>query len=121
MSLRQPDAHPGRAGVFAALGDETRLRLVGRLCQGEPLSISDLSRGSRLTRQAVTKHLRVLEKVRLVRAARRGRKMLFRFTPRPLEDAMGYLEHVSRQWDRTLARLKSLVESVESSDAPEPR
>jgi DNA-binding transcriptional ArsR family regulator len=120
MSPRRGDARPGRASVFAALGDETRLRLVGRLCHGEPLSISDLSRGSRLTRQAVTKHLRVLEKARLVRGARRGRKRLFRFTPRPIEDAMGYLEHVSRQWDRTLARLKAFVESAEPGDAPRP-
>jgi DNA-binding transcriptional ArsR family regulator len=120
MSLRQGNARPGHASVFAALGDETRLRLVGRLCHGEPLSISDLSRGSRLSRQAVTKHLRVLENVRLVHGARRGRKMLFRFTPRPIEGAMGYLGHVSRQWDRTLARLKSLVESVETEDAPRP-
>jgi DNA-binding transcriptional ArsR family regulator len=85
---------------------------VGRLSQGEPLSISDLSRGSRLTRQAVTKHLRVLENVRLVRGTRRGRKMLFRFTPRPLGEAREYLERVSTQWDRTLARLKSFVEGA---------
>lgn len=117
MSLRRSNARAGRASLFAALGDETRLRLVGRLCQGKPLSISDLSCGSRLTRQAVTKHLRVLENVRLVRGARRGRKRLFRFTPRPIGDAVGYLEHVSRQWDRTLARLKALVEPPES-DTP---
>ena len=105
-------AQPARARVFAALGDETRLRLVGRLRQGEPLSISDLSRGSGLTRQAVTKHLRVLENVRLVRGARRGRKMLFRFAPRPLGDAREYLVRLSSQRDRTLARLKSRAEAA---------
>jgi DNA-binding transcriptional ArsR family regulator len=107
----RPALQRAHASVFAALGDETRLQLVGRLCQGKPLSISDLSRGSGLTRQAVTKHLRVLQNVRLVRGARRGRKVLFRFAPRPIEEAREYLGHVSLIWDRTLARLKSFVES----------
>jgi DNA-binding transcriptional ArsR family regulator len=107
-TLAPPHCH---APVFAALGDETRLQLVGKLCGGEPLSISDLSAGSRLTRQAITKHLRVLEDARLVRGARRGRKMLFRFTPGPIDDARRYLESASTQWEHTLARLKSLVES----------
>ncbi|MFI5128326.1 MAG: helix-turn-helix domain-containing protein, partial [Candidatus Acidiferrales bacterium] len=49
------------APVFAALGDKTRLSLVAQLCGGQPRSISQLTRGSRLTRQAITKHLRVLE------------------------------------------------------------
>jgi len=102
---------PACAPVFAALGDETRLGLVGKLCSGEPLSISELSRGSRLTRQAITKHLRILENVRLVRGARRGRRTLFQFTPEPVEDARGYLEGVSYQWDKALARLRSFVES----------
>ena len=99
------------APVFAALGDRTRLILVGKLCLGEPLSISELSRGSRLTRQAVTKHLRVLEHASLVHSARRGRRMLFRFSPKPVRDAADCLEAVSGQWDQALARLKSLVES----------
>ena len=111
MSPRRGDARPGRASVFAALGDETRLRLVGRLCRGEPLSISELSTGSRLTRQAITKHLRVLEDANLVRGAHRGRETLFELTPGPIGDAMDYLSLVSGQWERTLARLKSLVEA----------
>jgi len=105
-----PRGRPACAPVFAALGDETRLRLVRRLCGGEPLSISELSRGSRLTRQAITKHLRVLENARLVRGARRGRRMLFHFAPGPVADARGYLEGVSVQWDQALARLRSFVE-----------
>ncbi len=100
-----------RARVFAALGDETRLLLVGKLCLGEPLSISELSLGSRLTRQAITKHLGVLENASLVRGTRRGRRMLFRFAPGPVEDAKQYLALVSRQWERTLGRLKAFVES----------
>ena len=117
---RRPRAGPApgqlsHAPVFAALGDRTRLVLVGKLSRGEPLSISELSRGSRLTRQAVTKHLRVLEEARLVRSARQGRRMLFRFSPERVREATEYLDGVAGQWDKALARLKSLVES-ESSD-----
>ena len=115
MSLRPRAAGAptlrAHAPVFAALGDRTRLILVGKLCLGEPLSISELSRGSRLTRQAVTKHLRVLEQASLVHSSRQGRRMLFRFLPEPVRDAADCLDAVSEQWDLALARLKSFVES----------
>ena len=103
--------HGSQAPVFAALGDETRLGLVNRLSRGGPLSISELSHGSRISRQAVTKHLRVLEEASLVRSGREGRRMLFRFEPERVRDAAGYLGSVSGEWDLALARLKSLVES----------
>ena len=96
--------------VFAALGDETRLSLLTKLCSGQPRSISQLASGSRLTRQAITKHLRVLEKARIVRCSRSGRESLFEFDPRPLEEIRSYLDQVSAQWDQALARLKSFVE-----------
>jgi DNA-binding transcriptional ArsR family regulator len=96
--------------VFAALGDETRLLLLAKLSSGEPHSISQLTSGSRLTRQAITKHLRVLEDVGIVHSVRHGRESRFEFNPRPLEDAREYLELVSAQWDQALARLKSFVE-----------
>jgi DNA-binding transcriptional ArsR family regulator len=99
-----------QAPVFAALGDETRLRLVTKLCTGQPRSISELTEGSKLTRQAITKHLRVLEKARIVHSLRRGRESLFEFDPQPMDDIRQYLDLVSRQWDQTLARLKSYVE-----------
>jgi DNA-binding transcriptional ArsR family regulator len=105
---------PGRwrqASVFSALGDATRLRLVGRLCGGERLSISELCEGSRLTRQAITKHLRVLEEASLVRGVRQGREMRFAFAPAALEESRTYLELVSGQWGKALVRLKSFVES----------
>jgi len=100
----------GRALVFAALGDGTRLRLVAKLCAGQPLSISQLTAGSGLTRQAITKHLRVLERVEIVRSVRAGRENLFAFDPQPMEEIRTYLDQVSGQWDRTLARLKKFVE-----------
>jgi DNA-binding transcriptional ArsR family regulator len=99
-----------RASVFAALGDETRLAVLAKLCQGEPQSIARLTVGTDLTRQAVTKHLRVLEGAGVVRSVRAGRQSLFALEPRPLADARDYLDQVSKQWDGALARLKSLVE-----------
>lgn len=104
-------AHRGApAPIFAALGDETRLRLMAKLCAGRPRSIAQLTAGSRLTRQAITKHLRVMERVGIVHGVRRGRENLFKLDPQPLEQAKGYLDVVSRHWDDALARLKSFVE-----------
>jgi DNA-binding transcriptional ArsR family regulator len=99
-----------KARVFAALGDKTRLALVARLCSGEPASISQLADDSKLTRQAITKHLGVLERAGIVRSAQSGRERLFRFDPEPLNELQQYLASVSKQWDQTLVRLKSQVE-----------
>ena len=98
------------ASVFAALGDRTRLSLVAKLCRGQPFSISQLTEGSELTRQAITKHLRVLEGAGIVRGVRKGRESLFEFNPQPIEKAKDYLEFVSEQWDQALSRLKAFVE-----------
>jgi len=98
------------APLFAALGDETRLSIVAKLCGGQPYSISQLAQGSRLTRQAITKHLRVLEKVGVVHSIRSGRESLFEFDPKPIEEIKQYLDRVSELWDQALSRLKSFVE-----------
>lgn len=98
------------APVFAALGDETRLALVRKLSRGERHSISELTEGSRLTRQAITKHLRVLQDAGIVHGVRAGRESLFEFDPEPMEEIREYLDAVSGQWDRALARLKAFVE-----------
>src|SRR5271166_3309521 len=109
--------HSGKAGrwrahapVFAALGDETRLSLVATLCRGNPHSISQLTEGSKLTRQAITKHLRVLEGAGIVRCVRAGRESRFELNPAPIEEIKEHLALVSRQWDQALGRLKSFVE-----------
>jgi DNA-binding transcriptional ArsR family regulator len=99
------------APVFAALGDGTRLLLLARLCDGRRVSISQLTEGSKLTRQAITKHLRVLESVGIVHSVRIGRESLFEFSPKPIEEIKEYLDFVSRQWDQALSRLKSFVET----------
>lgn len=96
-----------RAAIFAALGDETRLSVLGRLSTGTPQSISRLTEGTRLSRQAVTKHLRVLEMVGVVRSIRTGRENLFELEPKPIADARHYLDEVSRQWDGALGRLRA--------------
>jgi DNA-binding transcriptional ArsR family regulator len=85
--------------VFAALGDETRLALVAKLCERSPQSISQLTDGSKLTRQAITKHLAVLESAGVVGGVRVGRERQFAFDPKPFDDAKGYLEEVSRRRD----------------------
>lgn len=114
MSLRRSNrAAAGRltnAHLFAALGDETRLLLIAKLSRGQPWSISQLTRGSRLTRQAITKHLRVLERAGVVRNVHAGRESRFEFNPTPIEQARQYLHQVSAEWDRALGRLKAFVE-----------
>jgi DNA-binding transcriptional ArsR family regulator len=101
----------GSAPVFAALGDDTRLRLVSRLCDDGPLSIAKLTAGTRVTRQAITKHLHVLERAGLVRATRDGRERVWTLDARRIEEASRTLDVISRRWDDALGRLKAFVES----------
>jgi DNA-binding transcriptional ArsR family regulator len=96
--------------VFAALGDATRLSLVARLCKGQPRSISQLTERTQLTRQAITKHLRVLESAGIVHSVHAGRESLFEFDLEAIAEVREYLGFVSEQWDQALSRLKSFVE-----------
>lgn len=96
--------------LFAALGDTTRLALVTKLGAGQPASISELTLGSRITRQAITKHLRVLQRAGLVHSVRAGRESRFELDPRPIGEMQDYLDLVSKHWDQALARLKAFVE-----------
>jgi DNA-binding transcriptional ArsR family regulator len=103
----------GAAPVFAALGDETRLRLVARLCADGPLSISRLSEEADVTRQAITKHLQALADAGVVRDSRRGRERIWELEPRRIESARRALDHISAQWDSALDRLRAFVEDEE--------
>jgi DNA-binding transcriptional ArsR family regulator len=105
-ALKLTDAVP----VFAALADETRLRLLGRLSADGPLSITRLSEGSGVTRQAITRHLYALGDAGLVRHARRGREQVWELDLKRLEKAKRYLDQVSSQWDAAADRLKAFVE-----------
>jgi len=97
------------APLFAALGDATRLRLLGRLAGG-PLSITRLSEGTGVTRQAITRHLHALGDVGLVRHARRGREQVWDLNRKRLEKAKQYLDHIAAQWDDAAERLRAFVE-----------
>lgn len=98
------------AAVFAALGDETRLLLISRLCNDGPLSITQLTHGTDVTRQAITKHLRVMLEAGVVRNARRGRERIWQLEQRRLRQARYYLDLISKQWDDALERLQKFVE-----------
>jgi DNA-binding transcriptional ArsR family regulator len=99
------------APVFAALGDRTRLSLLMRLSDGTTQSIARLSAETRLTRQAVTKHLHVLQDAGLVSSVRIGRESRFAYRPESVAEARSYLDRVSAQWDDALSRLRSHLES----------
>jgi DNA-binding transcriptional ArsR family regulator len=96
--------------VFAALGDETRLRLVSRLCKEGPQSITRLTEGEAVTRQAITKHLRVMEGAGLVRVSWRGRESVWELETARLAEARRYLDAIEMQWEGALERLKRFVE-----------
>jgi len=105
-AARVRDAAP----LFAALGDPTRLSLVARLSSDGPESIAGLSESAEVSRQAVTKHLHVLEDAGLARCFRRGRERIWELEPDRLDDAHEHLERIGAQWDAALSRLKAFVE-----------
>jgi DNA-binding transcriptional ArsR family regulator len=98
------------APVFAALGDETRLRLIAALCVGGAMSITQLTAGTDLTRQAVTKHLAVLAEAGLARHVKVGRERLWEFEPVQLGEARRSLEVIAAEWDHALEKLRLAVE-----------
>ena len=103
-----PPREPAR--LFAVLGDETRLRLVSRLCHHGPTSITDLTEGFPISRQAITKHLQAMEQAGLVRSRRHGRERVWQVSPRRLADVRRQVETISQQWDDALGRLRRAVE-----------
>ena len=100
----------GSASVFGALGDETRLRLVARLCDGGPMPIVKLTAGFPITRQGITKHLRVMEDAGLVRSTQHGRESVWQLEQKRLAGTLRHLQRISTQWDEALGRLKRFVE-----------
>jgi DNA-binding transcriptional ArsR family regulator len=98
------------APVFAALGDDVRLSIVARLCAGEPLSITTLSKSLPITRQAVTKHLHVLADAGLVSSERNGREQMWTLERESMQEAQQYLRIITEEWGAALNRLKAFVE-----------
>lgn len=99
------------APIFAALGDEMRLRLIAVLCVSGAMSITQLTSGTHITRQAITKHLNVLAAAGLVRDVKTGRERLWEFEPAQLDEARRSLEVIAQHWDHALAKLKLAVEN----------
>ncbi|MDE2224306.1 MAG: helix-turn-helix transcriptional regulator [Xanthomonadaceae bacterium] len=111
--MRKPPVHTTlqkTAPVFAAMGEPTRLRLIAALCAGGALSITQLTTGTAISRQAVTKHLEVLADAGMVRGVRQGRERLWEFDPSKLDEARRSLDAIAAQWDQALKRLKAFVE-----------
>ena len=98
------------APILAALGDESRLQIVVKLCNRGPLSITKLAEGAEISRQGVTKHLHALHKAGLVRSERRGREQIWKLEPKRLDEVRRYLAQISQQWDDALSRLRFAVE-----------
>ena len=88
-----------------------RLRLIAALCVGGAMSITQLTSGTDITRQAITKHLGVLAAAGMVRDLKVGRERLWEFEPAQLDEARRSLEAIARQWDHALAKLKRAVEN----------
>src|SRR5438128_2415589 len=107
MSKLHPES---TAHIFAALGDESRLLLIAVLGAGGAMSITQLTSGTQITRQAVTKHLHVLAEAGLVRDVKNGRERLWEFEMDKLEEARRSLEVIAQQWDQALASLRRAVE-----------
>jgi DNA-binding transcriptional ArsR family regulator len=99
------------APILAALGDESRLEIVRKLCKSGPQSATKLAQGADISRQAVTKHLYALRKAALVRSERQGKERIWKLEPKRLDDVRRYLAQISAQWDDALSRLKSMVEN----------
>jgi DNA-binding transcriptional ArsR family regulator len=111
MSKRRVDRTlAGAALLFAALGDETRLALLGQLSRGGPASITALADSFDVTRQGVTKHLHVLAAAGVIEGRREGREHVWALNPDKLAEASRNLEIIARGWDTALTRLKAHVE-----------
>ena len=110
MSPR-PSASVRRGALrFAALGEATRLRLVNRMGGLGPSSIAHLTTGSEVTRQALSKHLRILEQAGLARSERLGREVHWHLVPNALGEARAQLERLAEGWANALGRLQKFVE-----------
>jgi DNA-binding transcriptional ArsR family regulator len=99
------------ASVFAALGDPTRLKLVAALCAGGAFSIAQLTATTEISRQGVTKHLRVLSDAGVVRDTKLGRERFWQLKPGQLEEAKRTLEVIGKEWEVGLGKLKTFAES----------
>ncbi len=100
----------GMVTPFHALADPTRREILERLRKSGPLSVSDVTEGLPMTRQAVTKHLNALAAAGLIRVHRVGRERLHELDAEPLRELHDWLAPYEAEWDRRLERLKKHLE-----------
>jgi DNA-binding transcriptional ArsR family regulator len=109
-----PTAVAEEDALWAAVADPTRRRVLDQLLERGEATTTTLARSLPVTRQAVAKHLVVLDRVGLVASQRRGREVRYAIRPERLDDAAAAMARVAAQWDRRLARIKRLAESVQA-------
>ena len=106
--------------LWAAVADPTRRRVLDSLLVHGEATTTTLAAGLPVTRQAVAKHMTVLNRVGLVEGRRRGREVRYALRPERLDDAAEAMARVAAQWDRRVARIKRLAESVQAEAAIDP-
>jgi DNA-binding transcriptional ArsR family regulator len=97
--------------VFAALGDETRWSILAALGEGDA-SASALAGRLPVTRQAIAKHLSVLQEVGLVDSVRVGRELRYRVIGAQLSETARRLDRIGDEWERRLAAIKRVAEAL---------
>ena len=100
-----PSSH-GADAVLGALGDPTRRSVLQSVAEDGPLTATELAGPFGISRQAVSKHLSVLEQAGLVRAERVGREARYEVVAGSLDPAAAWLDRVGATWDRRLTRLR---------------
>lgn len=101
-----PSPHARAEAVLSALGDPTRRTVLRAVAERGPLTPTELAGPAGISRQAVSKHLGVLEHAGLVRAERIGREAHYEVVPGSLDPASAWLDRVGTAWDQRLARLR---------------
>lgn len=101
------------SAAFRALADPTRRAILDRLCRG-PQPVNAIARAFPVSRPAISKHLRLLRRARLVEERRAGRCRIYQLNPRPLRSVDEWLEHYRQLWSRKLLNLKRYVEAQEA-------
>ena len=94
--------------VFGSLADPTRRDILKRVSRRE-LSVGDIAKPYDLTLQAISKHLAVLEKAKLIRKRRKGREQFVSLSPAALKEADDFLRNYRRMWEERLDRLETFL------------
>lgn len=102
--------------VFLALADPTRRAILARLAQGEA-SVAELAEPFDISQPAISKHLKILERARLVSVGQDGQRRPRRIEPKPLAEASAWLERYRQMWEMSFQRLDALLEELQRKPA----